>query len=429
MFLVRPVLPDEGQAWLWALEINNPLTFLAVPGEGHPPLWFLTLKLLSAVLDYTQVRWLTPVLTLINGLFILRLFRQQSWLALVLLLSGITFLFWGILFRPYTAILTLLLLALLAEQGGHWRRAGWLLAIATGFHFYANALFGFWLLVSLVRQRDWRHLLGPAVLAALFALSAIVSGQGNAANSLHWDTLVALIFDHLIGGFGMAAPFAPLIAALLAAWLVLSFRSDLPVLMVLLVTMTGFSTFTALVYGYEPWHLAFISALLVMAAIMARPAPDDWRIAILLLPWVWGGVYATIGTFNAPPDGLSAAYQTIANEAETEGTPIGPDTLIVWPDYLFVGQSALHDFRYTSGNNGAELGPVNWRARANGDISETAFRAHPAYLLVCAACELLAPSLEAANATTENVLTASLQDGQPLKVYRVTLPDQSASGE
>lgn len=424
LFSTHSLLPDEGQAWLWAQALNDPLGFLAVPGEGHPPLWFATLKLLGIIMDFSTARWFNLGLTILNGLLMIVLLRKRFWLALVLILSSISILFWGVLFRPYALLFTVVLCGFLAEKKGYSTWAGWLLALATGFHFYAQALFGFWLLVKWTRRTAWVIWLGPSVLAALFALSTVLSGQGNAAATLNTENIVPQTLNNLVAGFGMATPFAPLVALLIAAWLYLAFRHDRAILWTLLACLILLSGFTALVYGYEPWHLAFISMLVVLATIMARPAPDDWRIALLLLPWVWTGGYALADSFAPQTNGPFVAYKAIS----TQQSDIGPDNLVVWPDYLFAAVAAEKNLSYTSANNGAILGPVNWRTRTHADISTSALSASRDYWLVCAACDKLMPSLENLNAQTERLIDTALPSGEPMSVVRVTLPAQSSSG-
>ena len=50
---------DEGQAWLWAQALSAPAEFFAIPGEGHPPLWYWLLRGVSYVVDFNQARYLT----------------------------------------------------------------------------------------------------------------------------------------------------------------------------------------------------------------------------------------------------------------------------------------------------------------------------------------------------------------------------------
>ncbi len=63
---------DEAQAWLWATNLSRWQDFLVIPGEGHPPLWYWLLKVVSLGLDFSQARFLTLPMAILNACLLAR---------------------------------------------------------------------------------------------------------------------------------------------------------------------------------------------------------------------------------------------------------------------------------------------------------------------------------------------------------------------
>lgn len=421
-FLFFTHLPwrDEGQAWLWAEELSTLRDFFVVPGEGHPPLWFWLLKPMTWVLPFDVARWLNLGLTILNGFLLRELFRDRFWLLAVVLATAVALFFYGVMFRPYTLVLTLTLVALILTRNGRTGAAAWVLALGVGLHFYASFIFGLWGLVQLGRRHRIVPLLGPAVLAGLFALSAVFSARGNPETALTVDSpFFGPIFD-FVGGFGIETQFAPLVAIGIVVLIALEFRRDRVTLAALLLAMALFAGFTYFVFGNSARHLSMMPVLLLTGFALARPRPPGWRTIVLLLPWIWATVQTVDHAFNVPYSGAWAAYDALAEAAAAEGETPGPDTVVVWPDQSFSAPAAAHDFRYTSGNSGLEIGPVDWSSRRHADIAAAAFDRDAPYWLVCAHCERLEPLMATLGLKSEMVAPPVEALDEQLAVWRVT---------
>ncbi|MEX2276288.1 MAG: hypothetical protein WD674_00640 [Cucumibacter sp.] len=423
-FLFFTHLPwrDEGQAWLWAKELSRPQDFLIVPGEGHPPLWFWLLKLLSLAFPFEVARYFAFALTLINGLLLGELLKDRFWVFAAYLFSVFVAFFWGVMFRPYTLIVTLTLIGLILTRRDRTTAAGWVLAAGVGLHFYASFIFGLWLLIRLTRRPPLPPLVGPAILAGLFALSAILSGRGNPDGDLDFGNLPLGPISDFVGGFGVSVGYAlsPILAAAIVGLLVLEFRQNRTVLWCFLAVGLAFSLFTHMIYGIASWHLALMPILMLSAFALAETPIKGWRLAILVLPWVWMTREVIDHAINIPYSGAWAAHDSLASAAEAEGIALGPDTLVVWPDHIFAAPAARHDLRVTSGNLGTEIGPTNWAARPDSDIAVAAFvRPHP-YFLVCAECEKLTGVILDNGLVADLVMAPILALDERLAVYRIT---------
>jgi hypothetical protein len=421
-FLFFTHLPwrDEGQAWLWAKQIASLRDLFIVPGEGHPPLWFWLLKPMTWVLPFDVARWFSLALTILNGVLLRELLKDRFWVFAVVLATAVPLFFYGVMFRPYTLILSLTLIALILTQRGRTVTAAWLLAVGVGLHFYASFIFGLWGLVQLLRRHRIVPLVGPAALAALFALLAVLSARGNPDSTLTLDSPVfGPVFD-FVGGFGMDTPAAPLVAIAIVVLMALEFRRDRVTLAALLVATVLFACFTYFVFGNSARHLSMMPVLVLTGFALARPRPAGWRTIVLLAPWVWATAQSVDHALNVPYSGAWAAYDALAAAAADADEPLGPDTVVVWPDQAFSAPAAAHDFRYTSGNSGLEIGPVNWSTRHHTDIAATAFDRADPYWLVCTYCDRLWPLIDALGLTRRLVAAPSEALDEKLAVWRVT---------
>ncbi len=409
---------DEGQAWYWARALQQPIDFLIVPGEGHPPLWYLLLRLLSGFVDFDRARLLTLVLAMINGGLVIGLFRRELSLAALVLLSGFALHFWGYQFRPYTVIFTLTLLALLFAQAGHRLVGTWLVAVACGFHFFAGFLFAFWLAVAWRGGLRLRQLLPPLLLALGFGLTTILSGQGNSDLSI-----VPSISGLILAVKVFAAPFAlvygPLLldAVVIAALIGVMFRRDPATLAVYFVVAALFCLFAAFVYGRYGWHIAFLIVLLLMAYATSEPRPHPWPFFILLLPSLVFGLSKSASDILTPAgDGL--AFQAIVRDA---GTAFDPGSnLLVWPDVLILGIAARTDMPFISANSGAIGGPVRLRDRSEYQIERQLLTTlpHP-YWLICHVCTPLLDEIEKSGRTPITLYEPDFESPLPVGAYRI----------
>ncbi len=422
LFFTHEPWRDEGQAWLWAKELSRPQDFFIVPGEGHPPLWFWLLKVFSLVLPFDAARYFNLALTFVNALLLWLLLRDRFWLFAAVLFSVFFAYFWGVMFRPYTLLVTLPLIAALLLRRNRSVAAGWVLALAVGLHFYASFIFGLWLLVELLRRKPILPMVGPALLAGAFALLAILSGRGNPGGNLESGNLLLGPIKNFAMGFALDLPyvFAPLAVAAILALLFIEFRENRLVLWCFVACASAFSLFTWIVYGLATWHYAAVPVMLLLAWALADKPVSGWRLAILMLPWFLLTIEVVQRTVSVPYSGAWAAYDALVAVSESDGIPLGPETVIVWPDFVFSGPMASHDLRVTSGNSGAEIGPTNWATRGNSDIAAESFAGDHAYYLICVTCERLEPTFKASGMMTTLIAEPVEAVDEQLSLYRVT---------
>jgi len=420
LFFMHLPWRDEGQAWLWAKELSSLRDFFVVPGEGHPPLWFWLLKPMTWVMPFDAARYLNLALTVLNGFLLRELLKDRFWLFAVVLATAVPLFFYGVTFRPYTLILTLTLVALILTRQGRTVAAAWVLALGAGLHFYASFIFGLWGLVQLGRRHRILPLLGPVGLAAVFALLAVLSARGNPDGALTLDSpFFGPVFD-FVAGFGMDTPFAPLVAVAIVVLIAQEFRGDRVTLAALLAATVLFACFTYFVFGNSARHLSMMPVLVLTGFALARPRPTGWRTAILLLPWLWATAQSLDQAVNVPYSGAWAAYDALSAAAAEAGEALGPKTVVVWPDQSFSAPAAAHDFRYTSGNSGLEIGPVNWSTRHHTDIAAAAFDRAVPYWLACTYCERLWPLMDALGLERELVAAPIEALDEKLAIWRVT---------
>lgn len=408
---------DEGQAWLLVDHLNGPGDFLVIPGEGHPPLWYWLLSALRAVMGFDQARYVTLLVALVNAVLLLRLFRDDLLLLTLLLFGIVVTQYWGFNFRPYGLVLTLVLGALLLEREGRPLAGTWLLALACGLHFFSGFLFAFWLLAQLRRGMDWRLVVAPSLLAALFGLSAILSAAGNPAGTPSTENFAAEI------GYALAWPLTwpplrtwPLALASLALISIGLWREKL-LLAYLLALMLAFAVGTSVLYGQSAWHSAFMMVMTLMAFVLAGEKARRWALLVLLVPQALVGIAITSNRLQEPAWAKPDIYAAILADAGPGFEPARQ--LIAWQDFMLTATAASKGISYISGNNGAVLGPIDWRHRREGQIAPIVF-SHPApYWLVCGECDPVLDALaQAGRPATLLVETENFDDG-PIAAYRV----------
>ncbi|MCZ4345941.1 hypothetical protein [Devosia neptuniae] len=408
---------DEAQAWLWAQNLSGLRDFLIIPGEGHPPLWYWILRGLSLFLDFSQARYFTLVVAIVNAVLLARLLRGDVLILALLLCSHVVMQYWGYHFRPYSLVLTAVLGALLLERNGRSTAASWILALACGFHFYAGFLFALWLLVQLQRGARLPTLLGPAALGLFFGACALVSGLGNPEGAPSSANLADMI------AFNLAWPLTwPVLriwptSILSLALLCYGLWHQRAILLTLLALTILFAVGAAAVYGESPWHSAFMMVMTVMAFVLAGPGAKRWVLIVLLTPQAVAGIAMVKNRLENPSWERPDLYAVIQSDA---GASFDPSRqLIGWQDYNLSPIAAAYDISYISGNNGALLGPVDWRYRSEGAVDPVFGTIPTPYWLICNEC---APALtaiaEAGRATTELARSKNFDDGMQI-AYRV----------
>ncbi|UJW86566.1 hypothetical protein [Devosia sp. SL43] len=409
---------DEAQGWLVAMALSGPLDFLIIPGgEGHPPLWFWILRGLGSVLNFDQARYLTLGVAILNGLLFWRLLNRQPLLLAVALCSSVILMQWGYSFRPYSLVLTTILLALLLDRAGHRAAGTWLLAFGCGFHFFAGFPFALWLLVQWQRGTRVSRLTGPSILALFFAASAIISGMGNPAsginvgnvlpgtlNGLSW-WMPGMEYRHPVAGIGY------LVLLAFGLW-----RSPF-ILAVLLALTLLFAAATALIYGEFLWHAAFMMLMAFMAFVMAGERARIWVLAVLMAPQALLGIANAKIALTTHMNGDIDIYNIVQADAGMDTIP--QQQLVGWPDYMVQSAATQLDFTYRSGNNGMIMGPVDWRTRERWMIDPGLASLPTPYWLVCKDCATLIDFISSAGLKPTNIGTAlNYSDGR-IYAYRI----------
>lgn len=417
LFMGHDPWRDEAQAWLWARALSSPSEFFVVPGEGHPPLWFWVLRGMSHVVDFNQARYLTLGVALLNAVLLARLLRGEVLLLTLMLCSHVVMQYWGYHFRPYGLVLTCFLTALLLERSGRRVAATWALAIACGLHFFAGLIFAFWLLLQLHRRMPLRQLVAPAVLAALFGLSAVLSGMGNPeAEPTTRKFLQIIIFN-----FAWPSPLPgvrelPAAAATVALLCFGLWRQKLILALVLGLTLT-FAIGSAVFYGQSPWHSAFLMMLSFIAFMLAGPTAPRWVLMVLLTPQALVGVAISKERLTDPSWTRPDVYAAVVADA---GPGFDPSTQLVgWQDFMLSPAAAVHDITYQSGNNGEVIGPVDWRSRVEDRLDPILTTHATPYWLVCGECDLALAFIAAGGLKAMELSSSVNFDDGPIAAYRI----------
>jgi hypothetical protein len=382
-FSIHEPWHDEAQAWLKAKELIG-WQFLAIPGEGHPPVWYWLLRGLSHVISFDQARLLMLGVAAINAWMLARLFGERPILLFMLFASLPLLHAWGFHFRPYPLILTCVLVALLADRAGRPMIATWVLALSCGLSFLSGWLLAFWLLVQLHRRAPVSSLVAPAIVAALFAVSAILSSSGNVDMGPQRESLVTALFDVLALPFAIPAFNSIVIVAIAAAiigyglWRFPFVLGSIATLWLLL------GIFGAFFYGLREWHAAF-GLMLVLMAFSVTKAPI-WPLLLLLLAQDYWGIKKSVQEIRFPSAADGPAYEAILTDA---GARLDTErNLVSWPDHIMTPSAARRGFRFVSGNNGHVVAAIDLTSRKHGDMSHKVFAETPGpYWLVCFQCE------------------------------------------
>lgn len=408
---------DEAQAWLWATTLSRPIDFFILPGEGHPPLWYWLLRALSGVLDFNQARYVVLPIVFLNAFLLMVLLRGQFLLLAMMLLSFSILHFWGYHFRPYSIVLLLTLGALLLDRHGRPLAATWALAVACGFHFFAGFLFAFWLVWQLKKGTPLRTLLAPALLAAVFGALAVLSGLGNAGLVPPPGGLLAATLSNLAWSAMLPEWRHPVVALLTLGVLGFGLRKEPLLLATLLVLLLVFSLATAAVYGRYPWHFAFMTMLCFMAFTLTAPRSAAWVMPLLLVVPMIQGISSAELRLTTPVWSEPDLYQLIRTDAGPGFDPARQ--LVAWPDIVGLATAAVEDITLIGGNNGALLGPVDWRQSAMTRIDPGLLVLPRPYWIICAQCTFLLERLEAGGLTTSALGDKFNPDNGQIFAYRV----------
>ena len=372
---------DEAQAWLWATSISRPIDFLILPTEGHPPLWYWLLRLLSFFLDFNQARYLSLLIAIGNAFLLWRLLGRDVPLLFAMLCSFVMLQFWGYHFRPYNIVFSCVVGALLLNRRGKGVAATWLLALACGFHFFAGMLFAFWLVYQRTRGTALLALIPPALLALVFGALALLSGMGNAGIGPATPDLLAGTL-HNLSWIGMISPLRGLWLALATvALIIVAFYRQPVILVTVLGLLLAFAFGTAVIYGKYPWHSAFMTMLCFMAIVVVGLEGRRWILLALLLPQAVFGVTGVAYRLSTPTWTQPQLYDVIRNDAGAGFEPTRD--LVAWPDMAGVAMAAQNGITLVSGNDGSLVGPINWRDRKPGAIDPALLERPTPYWLVC----------------------------------------------
>ena len=415
LFATHEAWRDEAQAWLWAKELSTPREFLFVPGEGHPPLWFWLLRALSSFLNFDQARLLTVATAILNAWLLARVLRADVVLLAAMLGSNVLLQYWGYHFRPYNLVFTALLCALLLDRRQQPVTAAWVLALSCGLHFFSGLPFAMWLLVLLHRKTPLRLLVGPALLAAAFGLTAIISGIGNPVGTpKSGAVMLGRALEILAWPAPPGAP-AAIIALVVVLALIYALRKT-PFLLASAGTLTlAFVAFGAIVYGTSEWHVAFLMILSFMTVVLAGRQATGWVLPVLLVPQCIIGLGGAWSQLTHPPRAESAIYEAVLADA---GPNLNPATqLLAYPDYALSATAARYDLRYKSAMDGTLMGPVHWNTRGTLD---PALAATPTpFWLVCMSCRNPLEAIAAAGLRATPLAKGTDADGRTIAGYRI----------
>ncbi|MBU1305480.1 MAG: hypothetical protein KKF33_08170 [Alphaproteobacteria bacterium] len=408
---------DEAQGWLVATTINRPIDFFILPSEGHPPLWHWLLRLLSLGMDLPQARFMTLGFGLLNAFLLRRLLQGTPLLLAMLLFSFVGLQSWGYYFRPYPLIMTGIVCTLLLNRSGRQQAASWVLAVTCGLHFFVGFLFAFWLLWQWRQGVRLRALIGPSLLAACFGAMAVLSALGN---STAGNPTIGIL-DGTLANLAWTAMYPqlrlPVVAVVTMALLGFGLRKTPYLAVTLLATLLVFAVATAALYALYPWHLAFMTMLCFMAFQFAGAKASHWVLPLLLFPQVEAGLISVFGRLQQPNWAEPDIYAIIKADAGTGFDPARQ--LVAWPDIAGISTVAMNHISMTSGNNGAMLGPIDWRGWQVGDMDPALLTRPRPFWLLCSDCDMILAYLATAGAAPTQIGYRRHYDNSPITAYRI----------
>ena len=389
---------DEAQAWLLATKLTNPLDLLILPGEGHPPLWHWLLRSISAVLDYNHARYLNTGIAILNAVLLYRLLRSEVMLLVLMLFSFAVLQYWGYHFRPYPLVFTCVISALLLDRANRPVASTWVLALACGLHFFCGLFFAFWLVWQASKGTPVLKLLPPAILAALFGASAILSGLGNPTAGPETGDLLTDTFQILSWAVMLEPIRGPLAALIIVVALIFALR-DRPVMLVtLLALLISFSVAAGLIYGRSPWHAAFQTMLCFIAFMAAgMNRARRWVLIALLVPQVAVGLVVVTQRLSEPGWAKDDLYAIVRADA---GAGFNPETdLVGWPDMVIPEWAAENGIRMINGNNGQLADAIVWRDHTPKVVAPSVLAKARPFWMICIRCGPVLDAFRAQGAT------------------------------
>ncbi len=424
LLLHRDAWLDEAQAWSWAIHLSSPADFFVIPGEGHPPVWFWLLRLISHVLSFEQARVLTLGIATVNALLLVRLFGSNLVLLTLILFSNVVLHTWGYHFRPYSLVLALTLTTVLLARQGRLVAGAWVMAFACGLHFFAGFLFALYLLTAWRRGLSLRASLLPMALGLLFGASAVLSGLGNPVGEITFVGFPVKFLNVLATPFWMGAYPDWLMASAAVLLTVYGLRKAPDVLAALAVAAVLFASFASAVYAPSEWHMAFLITFLIMSFGLAGAQATRWTFIVLLIPQFLYCVIRTNLELSNPPYDGNVAMAAIRADA---GPGFDPATqLVSWPDTLMVAPSVRDGFAFIGASGQRHPQPMDWRKRRYDSLDTEVLATTPTpYWLACHYCASALVTLASAGRGAELVLAPPSPDMfKPIWVYKVTTPQR-----
>jgi hypothetical protein len=280
---------DEVQGWLRALSLSPFKDFLVIPGgEGHPPLWYWLLRLLSLSMNLDQAVWLSPLLACIAGGLVAWLGRDRPLLVFAALFSA-PLMWWPEIFRPYELGGLFLLAAVPCLRRQDFLDCGVFLSLACFTHFYCFFALPLFLGEEFLRHRTVRILKIIAAPCALAFALIFLSAQGNDAGALKGLHDPARFVKYAVSGFSLYRLQAG-DSLLWAGVTVLLPLSALPLVFgrnayaaLVAVCLLALNLFFALVYSRTSAHTFMLPFLVILGALIRLPEVNAWALAAVLL--------------------------------------------------------------------------------------------------------------------------------------------------
>ena len=193
---------DEFQAWLVATKTDSWGEFFkAIRYERQPPLFYLWLRFLHAILpssisETSQLQWACWLFSILNSALVIFFLRAPLWLRCGIVFSYGMLFPYGIVARLYASGVFFLLLALVYSQKYSRRGEWYCLGLSAAHHLYLSCLCGALFLMSLYDQRrqlrlssDWVPILNVtlSILLTLFLLRP--PSDSAFPTSLSWERI------------------------------------------------------------------------------------------------------------------------------------------------------------------------------------------------------------------------------------------------
>jgi hypothetical protein len=346
---------DEVQGWMRAASLASFRDFFVIPGgEGHPPLWYWLLRLLSFVMDLDHACWLSPLLALAAGAMVVSAWQKFP-LAVFAVLFSAPFLWWPELFRPYELGAVLALGAALCLRCGHLKTCGVLLSLACFTHFYCFFVLPLFIGEEFLQRRGFTILKIVLLPCTLAFVLIVLSAQGNHAADVKDLSNLARFIKYLVAGFSLyrivpavTVPWMAAAAAVPLAGVTAVFGRNLYAAGVA-ACLLALSVFFALVYCRSSTHTFMLPFIVMLGALIRHPQANLWALAALLLCSDVVGVSMAHTNMTKPLSNSEAAYAYI------EKAGLQHLKILAVGDNLLTPAAYRHHFRYWSLSTGREI--------------------------------------------------------------------------